>query len=260
MPSPSQLQLICTDFDGTLHSDFTEPPVPEALQEKLGELQADGTHWVINTGRTLDDLHCGLNKADLSVHPDYVVVVEREIHRWEGSKFQPHSEWNKRCASTQAALFAQITHRLPEIFDWVNLHFTASVFEDEWSPFCLIARNNADADEIQQFVEKKISSEPLLTFVRNDVYARLSHTEYTKGTALKEVARLLNVPCDGILAAGDHWNDMSMLQPDCAQWVVAPANAITEVAEYVKSTDGFLAKSDSGLGVLEGLEWALNDV
>ena len=260
MPSLSRLQLICTDFDGTLHSDFTEPPVPEALQEKLGELQADGTHWVINTGRTLEDLHCGLNKADLSVHPDYVVVVEREIHRWEGIKFQPHCEWNERCAATQAALFAQITHRLPEIFDWVNLHFTASVFEDEWSPFCLIARNNADADEIQQFVEKKISNEPLLTFVRNDVYARLSHTEYTKGTALKEVARLLNVPCDGILAAGDHWNDMSMLQPDCAQWVVAPANAITEVAEYVKSINGFLAKSDSGLGVLEGLEWALNDV
>ena len=257
---PSALKLICTDFDGTLHSDFTEPPVPKALQRKLKELQADGTQWVINTGRTLEDLQHGLDLADLSVHPDYVVVVEREIHRWDGSKFQPHSEWNERCAATQAALFAQITDRLPEIFDWVNLHFTASVYEDEWSPFCLIAHNNADADEIQQFVEKQISNEPLLTFVRNDVYARLSHIEYTKGTALNEVARLLNIPCEGILAAGDHWNDISMLQPNCAQWIVAPANAITKVAQHVKSIDGFLANSDSGQGVLEGLEWALKDV
>ena len=257
---PSALKLICTDFDGTLHSDFTEPPVPEALQRKLKELQADGTQWVINTGRTLEDLQHGLDLADLSVHPDYVVVVEREIHRWDGSKFQPHSEWNERCAATQAALFAQITDRLPEIFNWVNLHFTASVYEDEWSPFCLIAHNNADADEIQQFVEKQISNEPLLTFVRNDVYARLSHIEYTKGTALNEVARLLNIPCEGILAAGDHWNDISMLQPNCAQWIVAPANAITKVAQHVKSIDGFLANSDSGQGVLEGLEWALKDV
>ena len=257
---PSALKLICTDFDGTLHSDFTEPPVPEALQRKLKELQADGTQWVINTGRTLEDLQHGLDLADLSVHPDYVVVVEREIHRWDGGKFQPHSEWNERCAATQAALFAQITDRLPEIFDWVNLHFTASVYEDEWSPFCLIAHNNADADEIQQFVEKQISNEPLLTFVRNDVYARLSHIEYTKGTALNEVARLLNIPCEGILAAGDHWNDISMLQPNCAQWIVAPANAITKVAQHVKSIDGFLANSDSGQGVLEGLEWALKDV
>lgn len=257
---PSALKLICTDFDGTLHSDFTEPPVPKALQRKLKELQDDGTQWVINTGRTLEDLQHGLDLADLSVHPDYVVVVEREIHRWDGSKFQPHSEWNERCAATQAALFAQITDRLPEIFNWVNLHFTASVYEDEWSPFCLIAHNNADADEIQQFVEKQISNEPLLTFVRNDVYARLSHIEYTKGTALNEVARLLNIPCEGILAAGDHWNDISMLQPNCAQWIVAPANAITKVAQHVKSIDGFLANSDSGQGVLEGLEWALKDV
>ena len=39
MPTP--LQLICTDFDGTLHSDFTEPPVPYALQTKLAALGHD---------------------------------------------------------------------------------------------------------------------------------------------------------------------------------------------------------------------------
>ena len=79
MPTP--LQLICTDFDGTLHSDFTEPPVPQALQAKLAQLQAEGTTWVINTGRTLNDLRLGIDNAELNVHPDYVVVVEREIFR-----------------------------------------------------------------------------------------------------------------------------------------------------------------------------------
>ncbi len=259
MPATPQLQLICTDFDGTLHSDFTEPAVPIALQEKLRELQDNGVKWIINTGRTLEDLQYGLDKADLSVYPDYVVVVERDIYRYEGDEFIPHNEWNERCAAAQAALFAHIADRLPEIFEWVNLHFTANVYEDKWSPFCLIAGNNPDADEIQEFVEKKFADEPLLSFVSNDVYARLSHTEYTKGTALKEITRLLNIPCDGVLAAGDHWNDVSMLQPDCAQWIVAPANAITEVAQYVKSINGFIARSDCGLGVLEGLEWALKD-
>jgi len=260
MPATPQLQLICTDFDGTLHSDFTEPAVPIALQAKLRELQDKGVKWIINTGRTLEDLQYGLDKADLSVHPDYVVVVEREIYRYEGDEFIPHSKWNKRCAAAQAALFAHISDRLPEIFEWVNLHFTASVYEDQWSPFCLIARNNPDADEIQEYVEKKLADEPLLSFVRNDVYARLSHIEYTKGTALKEVTRLLNIPSEGVLVAGDHWNDISMLQPECAQWVVAPANAIPEVAQYVSSINGFIAQSNCGLGVLEGLEWALNDI
>ena len=58
------LQLICTDFDGTLHSDFTEPPVPHALQTKLAQLQAQGATWVINTGRTLDDLRLGIDHAN----------------------------------------------------------------------------------------------------------------------------------------------------------------------------------------------------
>ena len=52
-PLTPPIQLICTDFDGTLHSDYTEPPVPQALQTKLAQLQAQGATWVINTGRTL---------------------------------------------------------------------------------------------------------------------------------------------------------------------------------------------------------------
>ena len=56
MPTP--LQLICTDFDGTLHSDFTEPPVPQALQTKLAQLQAQGATWVI---KGLDWSNCGLS-------------------------------------------------------------------------------------------------------------------------------------------------------------------------------------------------------
>jgi len=260
MPATPHLQLICTDFDGTLHSEFTKPAVPIALQEKIRKLQENGIKWIINTGRTLEDILYGMKAAELTVRPNYIVVVEREIYQDKNGEYQPHSKWNERCAAAQSALFAHISGRLPEIFEWVNLHFTASVYEDQWSPFCLIAGNNSDADAIQEFVEKKFADEPLLSFVRNDVYARLSHAEYTKGTALKEVARLLNIPCEGILTAGDHWNDISMLQPECAQWVVAPANAIPEVAEYVRSINGFIAPSDCGLGVLEGLEWALNDI
>jgi len=260
MPATPQLQLICTDFDGTLHSEFTKPAVPIALQEKLKELQKNEVKWIINTGRTLKDILYGIEAAELTVHPDYIVVVEREIYQNKDGEYQPHSKWNERCAIVQAALFAHISNRLPEIFKWVNLHFTASVYKDQWSPFCLIARNNPDADKIQAYVEKKFADEPLLSFVRNDVYARLSHAEYTKGTALKEVTRLLNISCEGVLAAGDHWNDVSMLQPECAQWIVAPANAIPEVAKHVRSINGFIAPSDCGLGVLEGLEWATNDI
>ena len=146
------LKLISTDFDGTLHSDFTEPRVPIALQEKLAQLQAEGATWLINTGRELADLCDGLAQADLSVHPDYVVAVEREIFRCAGDEFIPLTDWNEQCAATQNAIFEKNHARLPELFEWVNEHFDAQVYEDQWSPFCLIARNNADADVIQKRV------------------------------------------------------------------------------------------------------------
>ena len=94
MPVP--IELLCTDFDGTLHSDFTHPRVPVALQEKIGELQVAGTRWIINTGRTLEDLQSGLEEAKLTVHPDYVVVVEREIYQCVNGDYKPHSQWNEQ--------------------------------------------------------------------------------------------------------------------------------------------------------------------
>ena len=257
MPTP--LKLISTDFDGTLHSDFDEPRVPVALQDKLDALQAGGTTWLINTGRELADLRDGLAHAELLVHPDFVVTVEREIHQCVGDDFRPLTKWNEQCAATQAELFATVANELPELFAWVNDNFEAHLYADKWSPFCFIARDNADADAIQQRVEQHFAGVPQLTFVRNDIYARLSHAAFTKGSAMAEVARHLGIPREGIFAAGDHWNDLPMLQSDLAEWIVAPANAVPEVIEHVEQQGGFVAQSQTGLGVLEGLEWALAD-
>ena len=48
-----------------------------------------------------------------------------------------------------------------------------------------------------------------------------------------------------------------MLQSNLAEWIVAPANAIPEVIEHVEQQGGYVAQAPTGLGVLEGLEWAL---
>ena len=71
--------------------------------------------------------------------------------------------------------------------------------KDEWSPFCLIARNNRDADAIQEYVDAFFAGDSQLT-LRNDIYGRLSHTDFTKGTALAELARQLDIPRGGIFS------------------------------------------------------------
>jgi len=43
------IKLISTDFDGTIFAEFETPPIAPPLVELIGQLQARGAKWVINT-------------------------------------------------------------------------------------------------------------------------------------------------------------------------------------------------------------------
>ncbi len=251
------LALISTDFDGTLHSDGETPPVPAALQQRLASLQASGVRWVINTGRDLESLREGLERASMSVRPDFLVTVEREIHVASNGDYAPLREWNEACAAEHRRLFGVIAPQLAPLRDWIAGRFNAAVYEDEFSPFCLIAQSNADADAIEAEFARRFAGTPALAFVRNDVYARLSHVDYNKGTALGEIGRRCNLSASQTLAAGDHFNDLPMLQQQFAFWLVAPGNAVSQVKAQVRLQQGFISSRRCGWGVLEGLDWAL---
>jgi len=254
------IKLISTDFDGTFFAEFENPPVPHELQHLIGRLQAEGAKWVINTGREMSSLMESLGRAHLSIRPDFLVLVEREIYIHEGAKYTGLEEWNRTCREAQAELFGRIQKDIPRLFAWVNERFDATVYEDAYSPFCLIADNNGDADAIHDYLNEYCRTVPNLNIVRNDVYARFSHTAYSKGTALAEIARQLGVHRDQVLAAGDHLNDLPMLSRDHARWLVAPSNAIPIVKETVRRQNGFVSDQPHGYGVVRGLEFFLETV
>lgn len=251
------IKLISTDFDGTLHADFETPPVPHDLQVLIGDLQRQGAKWAINTGRDLTGLMEGIARARLNIRPDYLVVVEREIYIHEDSQYVACEAWNRRCTEEHAKLFAKVILDVPKLTDWVNKRFAATIYEDPYSPFCLIAANNEDADVIHLFLEEYAAQIPDLAVVRNDIYARFSHVAYNKGTALAEVARQIGVSKEHVFAAGDHLNDLPMLCENFARCLVAPDNAIPVVKERVKSQNGYVSHQPWGHGVARGLEFYL---
>ena len=248
------IKLISTDFDGTLHAECENPPVPHDLQELIGKLQQQGAKWVINTGRDLSSVMEGIARARLTIRPDYLVVVEREIYLQDESQYLPCGAWNDQCREAHADLFTRVRRDVPRLIDWVNKRFAATLYEDAYSPFCLIANSNEDADAIQAFLEVYIAEVPNLAFVRNDVYARFSHTAFNKGTALGEIARQLGIAREEVFAAGDHLNDIPMLCGDYAGCVVAPENAIRVVKELVRRQNGYISHQPWGHGVARGLE------
>ncbi len=253
----NMLKLISTDFDGTLHADHEDPPVPLDLQALIGRLQAGGAKWVINTGRDLSSLMEGMARARLTIRPDYVVVVEREIYVHEGAQFRAVAEWNHHCARKHAELFALVRPDLPRLFQWMNHRQRATVYEDAYSPLCFIAQDNAEADELEKYLNDYCAEIPELVLVRNDIYARFSHVDFNKGTALAEIARRLGVTAAETFAAGDHFNDLSMLSGEHAHCVVAPFNAMPVVKETVLRANGYVSHQPWGHGVARGLEFYL---
>ena len=251
------IKLISTDFDGTLFAEFEKPPIPERLLALLGDLQSRGAKWVINTGRDMSSLMEALARSHISVKPDYLVLVEREIHCHKDSQYIGLDDWNLACHRAHEELFVRVRADLPRLVSWVNSRFDATVYEDAYSPFCLLAGNNGDADAIHEYMEDYCREVPNLQVVRNDVYARFAHLNYNKGTALAEIGRHLGIGADATFAAGDHLNDIPMLAQRYARFLTAPANAIEAVKEIVRAQNGFVSDLPQGRGVAEGLELCL---
>lgn len=248
------LRLVSTDFDGTIHADFSHGPVPVALQTRLKSLQAAGTLWVINTGRDLPSLMESIGRSRMDVMPDYVVAVEREIYRHVRGHFEPVQPWNDRCHADHGALFANHAAQLSELGRVLEERYDATFYADGWSPLCVIARSNSQMDAIQAEFETFTESVPEVVAVRNDVYSRLSHRDYSKGTALGEIQRLTGRTAAETFAAGDHLNDLPMLQPQFARWIATPSNGLPVVKAQVAGHGGYIAARTCGDGVLEALD------
>ena len=108
-------------------------------------------------------------------------------------------------------------------------------------------------EHIARFIEQARAAHPKFDYQRNGIYLRFCHADYHKGAALAELARLIEVPRDNIFAAGDHHNDISMLDGKVAAMPSCPANAIDEVKDAVRNAGGYVAKNEHGAGVYEAL-------
>jgi hypothetical protein len=229
------------------------------LQTLIGRLQAQGAKWVINTGRDMSSLMESLARAGIGIEPDYLVLVEREIHQHQQSQYVGLEGWNDACTRAHAEVFARVRPHLPRIVEWINARFHARIYEDAYSPFCLVANNTDEMDAIYTFLDGYCHQVTDLSVVRNDVYARFSHRAYNKGTALAELARRLGLEARHVFAVGDHLNDLPMLHRRHARFLAAPANAVGPVQQAVRSEGGYVSRRPHGHGVVEALRFFLVD-
>jgi HAD superfamily hydrolase (TIGR01484 family) len=251
----SKIRLLSTDFDGTLVAHGTDSVLDHDCMEYVEQLQDDGVIWAINTGRSVDLLESGLSDFAFPIHPDFILTSERDVFRpsSNGGKWEPFGDWNERVAREHAELYTSAESVLAEVVDFVNQKTKARLLYHTAGLEGLVAESEEELDRVTKFIDRAREKQPKFHYQRNTVYLRFCHADYHKGTALAELSRLLEMPREHIFAAGDHHNDISMLDGRFAQYPACPANAIPEVKKAVRSAGGYVASREYGAGLHEAL-------
>jgi HAD superfamily hydrolase (TIGR01484 family) len=248
-----KIQLLSTDFDGTLVSHASDPVFDRECMELIRELQIEGAFWAINTGRSARLLEEGLEDFGFPLQPDFILTSERDVFRASAGGWEPFGDWNARCAQAHATLFDSASSVLAEVVEFASRKTKARVIYEAEGPAGLIATNEEEMDRLTEFIDRARAKEPKFHYQRNTIYLRFCHADYHKGAALAELSRLTEISREGIFAAGDHHNDLSMLDGRYAAMPGCPGNAIAEVKEAVRRASGWVAEKEFGGGVAEAL-------
>jgi hydroxymethylpyrimidine pyrophosphatase-like HAD family hydrolase len=248
------MTLISTDFDGTLIEPGTEGRCSRAFAAALDDHARRGGLWAVNTGRSLEHTLQGLEHFQPPVSPDFLLTNERDVFR-RGDSFGwvAHGEWNETCRRRHAELFQEagkifsFVHELAEEYP----HFTVLYEKD--LPAGLITTTEEVMERVALEITRAAAHHPEFAFQRNTIYLRFCHRDYHKGAALEELCRLEGLSPGDVFAAGDHYNDLSMLDGKYARMPACPANAIDLVKQTVLAAGGYVARARWADGVAEAI-------
>ena len=248
------IKLLSTDFDGTLVDHDASPNVDPALFTMLWELRQQGVLWAVNTGRMLWHLDDGLAQYGFPFAPDFALVEERDVyHRGASGAWEPLGDWNARGARDHDELFALAGALLAEVLAFLERLPGSSPIHDKGRFVGAITADEEQMDRLCAFLTRLSAGLPLFSYQRNTIYVRFCHHAYSKGTALGELARVLGVPPEQVFAAGDHHNDLAMLDGRFAKYVTCPGNSCAEVKLTVRTAGGYVAESHASTGIVEAM-------
>ncbi|MDC0088315.1 HAD hydrolase family protein [Akkermansiaceae bacterium] len=252
--------LLSFDFDGTLVGHDEDPMVQPKLFQMIETMRVSHRAlWGINTGRSLAHVLEGMLEAKFAFMPDFIIAREREIYlknefnRWVGI-----AEWNKNCEKAHKKLFRKNKKILKGLRKWVEANTQAQWGSQEGEPAGIVSTTVDEMNMIVQKIDEEITSAPDLSYQRNSIYLRFSHSAYHKGSALAEFARLKGIDLDKRFTMGDGHNDTDMLDKSIAQYIACPENSDDDVKQHVLSRGGFVAKGTASHGVIDALSVLLH--
>ncbi|MEI6036038.1 MAG: HAD hydrolase family protein [Verrucomicrobiae bacterium] len=243
---------MSTDFDGTLIVHPSDGRCASAFAEVLRRHRAAGGVWAVNTGRSLEHAVEGLGLFCPPAEPDFLLTCEREIFsRDDDGTWTPHAEWNDLCTVRHNALFEAAAPVVRSICRLAERSPDVTVIVEGGQPAGLVTSSEEVMEDVVAFIARESVEYPDFSYQRNTVYLRFCHRDYHKGASLGEICRMLQIDRTAVLAAGDHFNDLSMLDGRFAAFPCCPSNAIPEVKRTVLAAGGHVAALPAADGISE---------
>jgi HAD superfamily hydrolase (TIGR01484 family) len=251
---PKPIQLLCFDFDGTLVDREHDPGFDPALGRHLREFQAQGGRWAVNTGRSLAHTIEGLVAFQVTPAPDFIIAREHEIYvRNAVGRWVALGDWNARCQEVHGRFYRRHRRFLADIRRFIEQASLGAWIDEPSDPAGVVAHGEAGMQTLIDFVEELRLEWPEVGYHRNTIYLRFTHRDFHKGSALAELARQLGLPPAALFAAGDNYNDLSMLRRRVAHHLACPANALEAVQAQVTAEGGHLTSLAASRGMAQAV-------
>ena len=227
---------------------------PEFFQMMESMRESHRAIWGLNTGRSLMLTLEGMLEAKFAFIPDFIIAREREIYlRNEFGRWVGVSPWNDNCEKAHQRLFRKNKRLLKRLRTWVEKNTQASWGEQEDEPAGIVSTSVAEMNLIVQKIDEEIASAPSLSYQRNSIYLRFSHSDYHKGSALAELGKMESLGPEKIFTIGDGHNDTDMLDTGIAKYIACPANSHEDIKDHVLSRGGFVAEGEASHGAIQAL-------
>lgn len=257
------VRLICLDFDGTAVVEegadaFLAPPMIECLNA----LRRRGIEWCSNSGRDFDNqlqvLQASRDRG-LQHEPLALICSESMVYVRAPSGFGALEPWNTNAIDSLMRLHRSVQTRIdPHLIAlsrrypmrglFIGEHFTAFHIEDR----------DEMPIRLSEEVEALLSDIPDAMLTRNGGWVAILQKDLGKGNALQAFADAVGLLPDHILAVGDHFNDMSMLDGRVARMTGCPANSIPAVQEAVRRANGFVSSRPLADGTIDVIAYYLD--
>ncbi|MED2942336.1 sugar-phosphatase [Bacillus swezeyi] len=262
-------KLIAIDMDGTLLNDLHE--VTEEVRNALHAAKTKGVKIVLCTGRPLGGVSRYLEELNLNEDGDYVIA-------YNGALVQ--NTHTQEVVSELTLGYEDVTslYKLSQTLD-TPMHFFDSshlytpnreispytVYESyvtqvplrfrtmEEIPEDILAPKAMYIDEPEK-LERTIAAIPKevkerYTMVKSSpFFYEILHPAASKGNAVRQLADLLGIAKEEVMAIGDNGNDLTMI--DWAGCGVAMGNAIPEV----KASANYETRSNNENGVAHAIQ------